>query len=279
MDTPNPSPSISASPAYYSPLTPLDFTFGPGFRLELGGLGFEDEGAQGEMDGLDLDLDLDFRLDVGGADTDVHSRRSKAGSGAKSSGIASVASLHNINPDPNPNTPPPLPSTHTPPLPSHQPQPQDRDDWTLGLNLAWSAGMLMGDERGDGRGRAGRTGARMPPPSLLLGIGTESHAADDSETETEMEMAFRALLADAIEGRFAARSVPPLPRLTRCSPSPEQASPHYAHEPLPRTSGEWLGRHGHGEDAADRRSVASTRTGTYHSARSSWGTGKGAAVL
>ena len=279
MDTPNPSPSISASPAYYSPLTPLDFTFGPGFRLELGGLGFEDEGAQGEMDGLDLDLDLDLDLglDVGGADTDVHSRRSKAGSGAKSSGIASVASLHNINP----NTPPPLPSTHSPPppLPSHQPQPQDREDWTLGLNLAWSAGMLMGDERGDGRGRAGRTGARMPPPSLLLGIGTESHAADDSETETEMEMAFRALLADAIEGRFAARSVPPLPRLTRCSPSPEQASPHYAHEPLPRTSGEWLGRHGHGEDAADRRSVASTRTGTYHSARSSWGTGKGVAVL
>ena len=114
-----------------------------------------------------------------------------------------------------------------------------RDDWTLGLNLTWSAGMLMGDERGDGRGKGGRTRSRVPPQLLKEGkVGVEKgegtrrrsgspfpllecskgrklspRAVDEQDEEaddldihrddSEMEKAFQELLTDAIEGRFS----------------------------------------------------------------------------
>ena len=176
----------------------------------------------------------------------------------------------------------------------------EEDDWTLGLNLTWSAGMLMGDERGDGHGRGGPTRLRLPPRRredktevrsqsrrsgspfpLLDSCGRErnlSHASapgglDIHRDDSEMERAFQALLTDAIEGRLSRfgrpKSLQNKDRASFCSSSSksEHLDEDIALPKPPRTSGEWLGRQV--KDTMDCTSVASTRTGPYYSARSS----------
>jgi len=173
-----------------------------------------------------------------------------------------------------------------------------RNDWTLGLDLTLSAGMLMGDERGDGHGRGGRTCSRLPPrlrggllrkrsgspfPLLERSRGRPlSHAiavnnADDGTSvgihrnDGEMERAFQALLTDAGEGRFSQFGLPlVLPNENRrmsCDDSRSSSLLSALFEPS-RTGCEPLGHQV--EETAGRVSIASTRTGTYHSARSSW---------
>jgi hypothetical protein len=185
-----------------------------------------------------------------------------------------------------------------------------RNDWTLGLDLTLSAGMLMGDERGDGRGRAGPTSSRLPSPlreepnpkkrpgspfpllerssgrplspGRAPAVSTDDDVGFDIQHQNDgaMERAFQALLADAGEGRLSpsqfGHQLLFLPIGNRWSfndaswgsSCSSRSCSGIALTEHCRVSDEWAGHRN--EETVERASVASTRTGPFYSARSSW---------
>ncbi|KIM81760.1 hypothetical protein PILCRDRAFT_821109 [Piloderma croceum F 1598] len=177
-----------------------------------------------------------------------------------------------------------------------------RNDWTLGLDLTLSAGMLMGDARGDGHGRGGRTCSRLPPrlreerrlvrkrsgspfpllersrrrPLHAMAVGNANGGTSVGirRNDGEMERAFQALLTDAGEGRLSQFGHPlVLPNENRRMSCNDTRSSSFSSqlsalsEPS-RNGCEPLSNQV--EETVGRVSVASTRTGPYYSARSSW---------
>ena len=170
---------------------------------------------------------------------------------------------------------------------------QIRNDWTLGLDLTLSAGMLMGDERGDGQGRGGRTCSRLPPrlreerrlvrkrsgspfPLLERSRGRPlSHAIavgnTDNRNDGEMERAFQALLTDAGEGRLSQFGHPlVLPNTSTRRMSLQTRSSSFSSQLSALSEPSRTGCEPLSHQTVERVSVASTRTGPYYSARSSW---------
>jgi hypothetical protein len=182
-----------------------------------------------------------------------------------------------------------------------------REDWTLGLDLAWSAGMLMGDERGDGRAREGcfdeparpvraeegelgrrRSGSPYPLLERSHGRPLSHHpaaaAVDEKEhqgggggggdMDPEVYHRDNSAMEQAFQALLNDSGQGRLSQFGRPLSLQMQIDDRKAFRDAydwgSRVGSECFGPGRLAQDTAERASMASTRTVPYYSARSSW---------